>query len=178
MTQRAAVAAVGMGSGWTRIADRLREPRSSVHGAHDRTPSGDGHPGSAGSQALAFVKAVHGGKSAGGRDRRSHGSGVGRMGESLSRKLAGSQVPRLDWTAFEGPVWLFAIGITLVAGVLFGLPACWQVMRPRTSLAAGAGPSPARVAPQLGADGGRSGHGASGSLGSSPADPELRGAAR
>ena len=65
------------------------------------------------------------------------GMAVAEWASQLARKLAGSQVPRLDWTAFEGPVWLFAIGITLVAGVLFGLPACWQVMRPRTGLAAG-----------------------------------------
>ena len=65
------------------------------------------------------------------------GMAVAAWASQLARKLAGSQVPRLDWTAFEGPVWLFAIGITLIAGVLFGLPACWQVMRPRTGLAAG-----------------------------------------
>ncbi len=65
------------------------------------------------------------------------GMALAAWASQLARKLAGSQVPRLDWTAFEGPVWLFAIGTTLIAGVLFGLPACWQVMRPRTGLAAG-----------------------------------------
>jgi predicted permease len=39
----------------------------------------------------------------------------------------------LTWQA---PVWLFALAISLVAGVLFGLPACWQVLRERTRLTA------------------------------------------
>jgi len=51
------------------------------------------------------------------------------------RGLAANQIPRIEWAAFEGPVWLFALAISAICGVLFGLPACWQVMRPRTRLA-------------------------------------------
>ncbi len=38
--------------------------------------------------------------------------------------------------ARQTPVWLFAIVISAVAGVLFGLPACWQVLRERRRLSA------------------------------------------
>ena len=34
-------------------------------------------------------------------------------------------------TAWQAPVWLFAIAISAVAGLLFGLPACWHVLRER-----------------------------------------------
>jgi len=37
---------------------------------------------------------------------------------------------------WQSPVWLFAIAISIVAGVLFGLPACWQVLRERRQLTA------------------------------------------
>ena len=37
---------------------------------------------------------------------------------------------------FQGPVWLYAAAISIVAGVLFGLPACWHVLRERRSLTA------------------------------------------
>ncbi len=37
---------------------------------------------------------------------------------------------------FQGPVWLYAVAITIVAGVLFGLPACWHVLRERRRLTA------------------------------------------
>jgi predicted permease len=39
-------------------------------------------------------------------------------------------------TAWQAPVWLFAIAISIAAGVLFGLPACWQVLRERRRLTA------------------------------------------
>ncbi len=48
------------------------------------------------------------------------------MGELL-RKLAQDRIPRMDEADFSGPVWLFTIAIALVCGLLFGLPACWQV---------------------------------------------------
>ena len=54
----------------------------------------------------------------------------------LVRKLATNQIPRIEWTAFEAPVWLFAAAISMTVGVLFGLPACWQIVRPRTGLLA------------------------------------------
>src|SRR5580693_1806220 len=52
----------------------------------------------------------------------------------LLRKIASNQIPRMEWTGFEAPVWLFAAAISLIAGILFGLPATWQVIRPRTRL--------------------------------------------
>jgi len=50
-------------------------------------------------------------------------------------KLSAVYLGNVHWSAFEAPVWLFAIAISLIAGVLFGLPACWQVLRPRKRLA-------------------------------------------
>jgi predicted permease len=38
--------------------------------------------------------------------------------------------------AWQAPVWLFAIVISAAAGVLFGLPACWHVLRERRSFTA------------------------------------------
>ena len=54
----------------------------------------------------------------------------------LARKLAMNQIPRVQGTGLDGPVWLFAAGISVIAGVLFGLPTCWQVLRRRTELQA------------------------------------------
>ncbi len=62
-------------------------------------------------------------------------SAVG-MSEVLG-KLAASQIGRTAWTGLQGPVWLFAAVISLLGGLLFGLPACWQVARPRLQLAGG-----------------------------------------
>jgi predicted permease len=39
-----------------------------------------------------------------------------------------------DRAGWQAPVWLYAIAISVVAGVLFGLPACWHVLRNRYSL--------------------------------------------
>ena len=36
-----------------------------------------------------------------------------------------------DSSGWQAPVWLFAIAISVVAGVLFGVPACWHVLRER-----------------------------------------------
>jgi predicted permease len=47
----------------------------------------------------------------------------------LARTLAAGRIPRVESMAFEGPVWLFAAAISLLLGVLFGLPAWWQVMQ-------------------------------------------------
>jgi putative ABC transport system permease protein len=52
----------------------------------------------------------------------------------LARKIATNQIPRIEWTAFEAPVWLFAVAISFITGILFGLPACWQVLRSRDGL--------------------------------------------
>jgi predicted permease len=55
----------------------------------------------------------------------------------LARTLAAGRIPRIEEMAFDGPIWLFAAGMSLVAGVLFGLPAVWHAMRSRTQLRAG-----------------------------------------
>ncbi|MDR3698532.1 MAG: ABC transporter permease [Candidatus Sulfopaludibacter sp.] len=52
----------------------------------------------------------------------------------LLSKLAASQIGRAEWTGFAAPVWLFAAAISLTGGLLFALPACWQVMRARMTL--------------------------------------------
>ena len=67
-----------------------------------------------------------------------------------ARKLAASQIPRVEWMSFGAPEWLFALGISAIAGALFAVPACWQVMRSRTRLA-GAGRSIARGRSRLSA---------------------------
>jgi putative ABC transport system permease protein len=68
----------------------------------------------------------------------------------LLRKIAPSHVPRIEWTTLNGPVWLFAIAISAIAGVLFGLPAGWQAMRPRKPLS-GAGMRTTRAQSRLSA---------------------------
>src|SRR3984885_15213486 len=40
----------------------------------------------------------------------------------------------LQPAAWQAPVWLFAVAISAIAGVLFGLPACWHVLRERNRL--------------------------------------------
>jgi putative ABC transport system permease protein len=55
----------------------------------------------------------------------------------LVQTMAADQIPHVEWRALDGPVWLFAAGISLVSGVLFGLPACWQVLRRRSGLTEG-----------------------------------------
>jgi predicted permease len=54
----------------------------------------------------------------------------------LIQRLASEQVTRVESNLWQGPVWLFAVAISIVAGVLFGLPACWQVLRERRRLTA------------------------------------------
>lgn len=62
------------------------------------------------------------------------GAALAASANPFLRGLAANQIPRIEWAAFETPVWLFALGISVICGVLFGLPACWQAMRPRTRL--------------------------------------------
>jgi putative ABC transport system permease protein len=50
--------------------------------------------------------------------------------------LGARHVTRLSSGEWQFPVWLYAIAISAVAGVLFGLPACWQVLRERRRLTA------------------------------------------
>ena len=40
-----------------------------------------------------------------------------------------------EQTSWQAPVWLFAIAISAAAGILFGLPACWHVLRERRFVA-------------------------------------------
>jgi len=56
------------------------------------------------------------------------------LAAQLVPKIAANQIPRFEPSRFEGPVWLFTIGTSVIAGVLFGLPACWQLLRRRTQL--------------------------------------------
>src|SRR5580658_5488248 len=58
----------------------------------------------------------------------------GAVGIALA--IAASRIPHVGSSVWQGPVWLFSIAISIVAGVLFGLPACWQVLRERRRLTA------------------------------------------
>jgi predicted permease len=58
-------------------------------------------------------------------------------------------MPVESGSEWQGPVWLYAIAISIVAGVLFGLPACWHVLRERNRLVATPG-SVARGRSRLG----------------------------
>ena len=78
------------------------------------------------------------------------GVAVAAWASQLARRFAANQIPRVEWTAFGAPVWLFAAGISLIAGVLFGLPACLQVLRPREGLS-GTGRSIVRARSRLSA---------------------------
>jgi putative ABC transport system permease protein len=71
------------------------------------------------------------------------------MTESLTLAVAGGAagiavaacVSRLlpsDRTPWQAPVWLYAIAVSVIAGILFGLPACWHVLRERQILTASA----------------------------------------
>ena len=64
-------------------------------------------------------------------------------------RLAANQIPRIGSAGFQAPVGLFALGISLIFGALFGLPASWQAMRPRTRLS-GRGRSATRARSLLG----------------------------
>ncbi len=60
---------------------------------------------------------------------------------------AGRLLP-FEHAAWQAPVWLFTVTISAIAGVLFGLPACRQVLRERRSLVASSrsvAPSRSRV---------------------------------
>jgi putative ABC transport system permease protein len=65
------------------------------------------------------------------------GVALGAWAVQFAGAMAGGQIPRVEWTAIEWPASLFAVGISLICGVLFGLPACWQVLRPRARLSGG-----------------------------------------
>ncbi len=58
----------------------------------------------------------------------------GAVGVALA--LSVRQLLPSEPTAWKAPVWLYAIAISVVAGVLFGLPACWNVLHERHRLTA------------------------------------------
>ncbi len=62
------------------------------------------------------------------------------IGGAAGLALAISARPLLPYTPsiLAAPVWLYAIAISVLAGVLFGIPACWYVLRDRTRLSASA----------------------------------------
>jgi predicted permease len=49
----------------------------------------------------------------------------------LLRTLAQDQIPRMEGIGFPMPVWLFALAISLLCAMLFGLPACGRLLRDR-----------------------------------------------
>jgi putative ABC transport system permease protein len=59
------------------------------------------------------------------------GGAVGVVLAVCARRLVPSEP-----AVWQAPVWLFAVAISAVAGLLFGLPACWQVLRERRRLTA------------------------------------------
>ena len=107
------------------------------------------------------------------------GTALAAWANPFVRRLAANQIPRIEWAAFQAPVWLFALGISVICGVLFGLPACWQVLRPRTRLA-GPGRSVTHARSRLSSVlmAGEVAMALAGSCGSRSADQELRGAAQ
>jgi len=52
----------------------------------------------------------------------------------IAAAVAGDRIPRFEWTGIAGPVMLFAVAASLIFGIVFGLPACWQVLRTREQL--------------------------------------------
>jgi putative ABC transport system permease protein len=56
------------------------------------------------------------------------GAGLAAWAGELLSKLAQNQIPRMEESAFNGPVWLFTILVAIACGVLFGLPVCWQIL--------------------------------------------------
>jgi len=65
------------------------------------------------------------------------GGATGIAAAAWTIRVAAGRIPRFESSAVTAPVWLFAAAISLVAVILFGLPAGWQAMRRRTYLAAG-----------------------------------------
>ncbi len=61
------------------------------------------------------------------------GLAIGTWATELLRSFAPDELSHADSPAV--PIWIFAAAITLISGILFGLPACWQLLRPRARLA-------------------------------------------
>ena len=54
------------------------------------------------------------------------GAALALAASRVLRSLAESQIPRMEWQAFQAPVWLFVAAVSIVCGILFALPACGQ----------------------------------------------------
>jgi putative ABC transport system permease protein len=54
------------------------------------------------------------------------GAALALAASRVLRTLAESQIPRMEWQAFQAPVWLFVAVVSISCGVLFALPACAQ----------------------------------------------------
>jgi predicted permease len=65
------------------------------------------------------------------------GGAAGIAAAAWTVNVAAGRIPRFESSGLPAPVWLFAAAISLVAVILFGLPAGWQAMRSRLHLAAG-----------------------------------------
>ena len=63
------------------------------------------------------------------------GTAVAAAASRLLGTLAAAQIPRFDAAGLTGPAWLFAAAVSLIAVLLFGLPAGWQALRFRLHLA-------------------------------------------
>ena len=59
------------------------------------------------------------------------GTGLALWMNGILRNMAQGQIPRLEGNGIGVPVWIFAITATIFSGLLFGLPACWEVLRRR-----------------------------------------------
>jgi predicted permease len=53
----------------------------------------------------------------------------------LAVAIGASRLLPFQPSLWQAPVWLYAIAISLVAAILFGLPSCWHVLRDRNRLA-------------------------------------------
>jgi putative ABC transport system permease protein len=62
------------------------------------------------------------------------GWSVAVAGTKILQNIAGDYIPRMTWVGFHGPVLLFAISVSLVCSVLFGLPAAWSASSVRTRI--------------------------------------------
>lgn len=65
------------------------------------------------------------------------GAALALAASRLLGSLAQSQIPRMEWPAFQAPVWLFVAAVSIVCGVLFALPACGEACGVETRPASG-----------------------------------------
>ena len=114
-------------------------------------------------------------KPAAGSDGWSGGRGSGAGGEQGSPKPRREpDSARMEWQAFQAPVWLFVAAVSILCGVLFALPACGQALRRAGGSGRRAIHEQAAVAGELHPDGGRNCHGVRSVDGSGVAGAKLR----